>query len=242
MHVRVASLAAVIGVLCAPAAYAAAPASVHMVSCTPWQEGTGGSVTYSARMHAVPGTARMALRFRLFEKYGDGRFERVSGEGLGVWRTSRAGAAAFKYEHTVEGLHQGAVYRVVVHYRWRAPDGELIETARRRSERCSQGGGLPNLRVASVETRRGEVEGTAVYKVRIVNNGEARARNVGVLLRVDGEVVDEAEVIEVLEPNEARTVRFNGPVCRNRMRIVVDPKELIPESRERDNVLGPSCL
>jgi hypothetical protein len=242
MHVRLASLVAVIAVLGAPTAHAAAPASVRMVSCTPWQEGTGGAVTYAARMDAVPGTARMSLRFRLFEKYGDGRFERVSGEGLGVWRKSRAGAAAFRYEHTVEGLRQGAVYRVVVHYRWRAAGGELIQTARRRSERCSQGGGLPNLRVASVETRRGEVEGTAVYKVKIVNDGAATARNVGVLLRVDGEVVDEAEVIEVLEPNETRTVKFNGPVCRSRMRIVVDPKELIPESRERDNVLGPTCL
>ncbi len=101
---------------------------------------------------------------------------------------------------------------------------------------------MPNLRVASVETRPGEVEGTAVYKVRIANRGVSAARNVGVLLRVDGEVVDDAEVIEQLEPNEIEAVTFNGPVCRNRMRVVVDPKELIPESRERDNVLGPSCL
>jgi hypothetical protein len=242
MHVRVAILAALITVLCAPTVHAAGPAGVSMVSCTPWQEGTGGSVTYGARMDAVPGTTRMSLRFRLFEKYGDGRFERVSADGLGVWRPSRRGATAFRYEHTVEGLHQGAVYRVVVHYRWHGTGGEVIHTARRRSDRCSQGGGLPNLRVAKVETRRGEVDGTAVYKVKIVNAGVATARDVGVLLRVDGEVVDDAEVIELLEPNESRTVTFNGPVCRERMRVVVDPKQLIAESREQDNVRGPSCL
>ena len=242
MHVRLATLVAVLAAVCAPAAHAAAPASVRMVSCTPWEADAPGSVTYAARMDAVPGTARMSLRFRLFERYGDGRFERVSGKGFGVWRKSRVGAAAYRYEHTVEGLRQGAVYRVVVHYRWRDAAGDLIETARRRSAPCSQGGGLPNLRVASVDSRPGEVEGTRIYKATIVNDGESAARNVGVLLRVDGEVVDEAEVIELLEPNETRTVTFHGPVCRERMRVVVDPKELISESREQDNVSGPTCL
>jgi archaellum component FlaF (FlaF/FlaG flagellin family) len=242
MLIRLASLAAVIAALCAPAAHAAGPANVRMASCTPWQEETGGSVTYTARMGSVPGTARMLLRFRLFEKYGDGEFERVSGDGLGVWRRSRVGAEVLRHEHTVDGLRQGAVYRMVVHYRWRNADGQLIQRARRRSVSCSQGGGLPNLRVVSVETRPGEVEETAVYRVKVVNNGDATAQNVGVLLRVDGEVVDEAEVIKLLEPNETRTLRFNGPVCRNRMRIVADPKELISELRERDNVLSPTCL
>lgn len=242
MHVRVASLLAILAALCAPTAQAAGPAGVRMLSCTPWQEGPGGSVTYAARMDAVPGTARMSLRFRLLEKYGDARFKRVSAEKLGIWRKSRSGASAFRYEQSVDGLRRGAVYRAVVRYRWHNADGVLIRAERRRSARCSQGGGLPNLRVASVETRPGEVDGTAVYKVRIVNGGIAIARNVGVLLRVDGEVVDEIELIDVLEPNESRTVRFNGPVCRRRMRVVVDPKELIAESRERDNVLGPTCL
>ncbi len=242
MQFRIASLAAVITVLCAPTAHAAAPAAVRMVSCIPWQEGTGGSVTYAARMEAVPGATRMSLRFRLFERYGDGRFERVSADDLGVWMKSRSGATVFRHEQTVEGLRQGAVYRAVVHYRWHRADGEVIQMARRKSVRCSQGGGLPNLRVAKVETRPGEVDETALYKVKIVNGGIATARHIAVLLRVDGEVVDEAEVIDVLEPNESRTVRFRGPVCRKRMRVVVDPKGLIPESREQDNVLGPSCL
>jgi archaellum component FlaF (FlaF/FlaG flagellin family) len=59
---------------------------------------------------------------------------------------------------------------------------------------------------------------------------------------VDGEVVDDAEVVDVLAPGESRRVTFTGPVCRERIRVVVDPKGLIAESRERDNVLSPSCL
>ena len=241
MHVRLASLLVLLSVaaFAAPAAHAAtAPAGVRMISC----DGLAGSVTYVARMDPVPDTHRMSLRIRLLEKVGDGEFERVSAKGLGVWRKSRPGASAFHWEHTIEGLSHGATYRVVVRYRWYGDDGETILTARRRSEQCRQPTGLPNLRVAAIDTKPGEVEGTALYKVTIANRGTAAAQNVGVLLRVDGEVVDEAEVIDVLEPNTTRTLTFNGPVCRRHMRVVVDPKEVIDESHEGDNVRDPSCL
>jgi CARDB len=178
----------------------------------------------------------------LFEKTGVGQFERISTEGLGVWRKSRPGAGVFRYQQRVRGLHRGAVYRAVVQYRWLGDDGEPILTARRKSRRCSQDAGLPNLRVADVNVKPGEVEGTAVYKVKIVNRGTAPAENVGIVLRVDGEVVDDVEVIEVLEPNEVQKVTFNGPVCHRQMRVVVDPKQLITESHEQDNVRDPSCL
>jgi hypothetical protein len=243
MRARLASLLTIAAALWAPAAaHADTPAGVRMLSCTPWEEDVGGSVTYAARMSAVPGTARMSLRIRLFEKLGEGAYERVSAGGLGVWRKSRVGASAFLYEQRVRGLRQGAVYRAVVRYRWHDATGATILTARRRSVRCSQPGGLPNLRIASIDVEPGEVEGTAVYKIKIVNRGTAVAENVGVLLRVDGEVVDEVEVIEALAPHEVRTVTFNGPVCRDHIRVVVDPNELIAESRERDNVRDPTCL
>jgi len=243
MHVRLAILFALLAALwAAPAHAASSPAGVRMLSCTAWEERGGGSVTYAAHMDAVPGTARMSLRIRLFQRFGDGRFERVSADRLGVWRKSRPGASAFRWKQSVDGLHRGAAYRVVVRYRWHHSDGDVFQRARRKSARCSQGGGLPNLRVASIRTRRGDVEGTAVYKAKIVNDGIAEARRVGVLLRVDGEVVDEAEMIDALEPGDSRTVTFNGPVCRNRLRMVVDPRQLVPESRERDNVLARACL
>ncbi len=240
MHVRLASLLVILGLAAsaAPAAHAAAPADLRLLSC----DGAEGSVTYVARMDAVPDTHRMALRIRLFEKVGDGDFERVSAKGLGAWRKSSADASAFRWEHLIEGLSPGAVYRVVVRYRWYDEAGETILAARRRSVQCRQPAGSPNLRVAAIGIEPGEVEGTAVYKVKIANKGEAAAQNVGVLLRVDGEVVDEAEAIDVLEPNATRTVTFNGPVCRRSMRAVVDPKELIDESHEDDNVRDPSCL
>jgi hypothetical protein len=241
MHVRLASLFVVLAALWAPPAHADAPAGVRMLSCTPWEEGLGGSVTYAARMKSIPGTARMSLRIRLFEKVGSGKFERVSAEGLGVWRKSHPDASVFRYEQHVRGLHKGAIYRVTVRYRWLDATGQPILTVRRQSPRCSQDGGLPNLRVASIDVSPGEVEETSVYKVKVVNRGSALAENVGVLLRVDGEIVDQ-EVIDALEPKGVQTLTFNGPVCRDRVRVVVDPNELIVESHERDNVRDPSCV
>jgi archaellum component FlaF (FlaF/FlaG flagellin family) len=244
MHVRlVILLATALAAGPVPAAHAAdVPAGVSVLTCELWKAGEPGQVLYSAHMRALPGTARMALRIRLFEKYGDGDFERISSEGLDVWRKSRAGASVFRYKQRVRGLHRGAVYRAVVHYRWFGSDGEVFLKARRRSQICSQGDALPNLQVASIETAPGEVENTAAYKATIVNRGDAVAQNIAVLLRVDGEVVDESEVIDALQPGEEKTVTFNGPVCQDRMRVVVDPKELIAESREQDNVHGLSCL
>ena len=79
------------------------------------------------------------------------------------------------------------------------------------------------------------------YTVKMVHDGTATARTVGVLLRVDGEIVDE-EVIDLLGPKETQTVTFNGPVCHRHLRVVVDPRDLISESREEDNARDPSCL
>jgi hypothetical protein len=241
MRVRLVILLAALAVLPIPAAHADITAGVRIAACEAWHAGDPGYVVFAARMRAVPGTARMAIRIRLFERYGDGEFERVSAPGLGVWKKSEPGVSVFRHRQRIERLHQGAEYRAVVHYRWSDADGEVIQRARRASDVCSQGGGLPNLRVARVRWQPGEVEGTAVYKVRVVNDGVSTARNVGVLLRIDGEVVDEAETIDRLEPGEARRVTFIGPVCRRDIRVVVDP-DAIAESREQDNVLSRSCL
>ena len=244
MHVRlVILLAAALVAGPVPAAQAVdVPAGVHVLTCEAWKDGQPGQVLYSAHMRAVPGTARMALRIRLLEKYDDGNFQRVAAEGLDTWRKSRLGASVFRYKQRVRGLHRGAVYRAVVRYRWFGSDGAVFQKARRRSQICSQGDALPNLQVASIETAPGEVENTAVYKATIVNRGDAAAQNIGALLRVDGEVVDESDVIDALQPGEEKTVTFNGPVCQEKMRVVVDPKELIAESREQDNVHGLSCV
>lgn len=244
MHVRALILLALaLGAFPAAAhASAESPASVRVLSCSPWQEGVGGTVSYDARMRAVPDTERMALRIRLLEKQSNAeRFSPLEAEGLGVWRKSRPGASVFNYEQQVRGLRYGAVYRAHVDYRWLNRAGERIRTVEKISPPCRQGGGPPNLRIAGVAVGQGAVENTALYNVTVVNRGDSEARGVGVLLRVDGEVVDESEVIESLAPGESRTISFRGPLCRNRLRAVVDPKDAIAESREDDNVRTAEC-
>lgn len=214
---------------------------MRVLSCEPAQGDTGGSVRYQARMQAVQGTSRMAVRIRLFERFPGERFHRVDGEGLGSWKTSRAGVSGFRYRHRIRGLRSGATYRAVIDYRWYSTSGEIIRRARERSKACRQRG-LPNLRIGRIRLEPGDVDGTWSYSVRVVNRGVAPAQNVSVLLRIDGEVVDDAETVEVLEPGEVRTVTFNGPQCRDGLRVVVDPKDLVAESRERDNVRRATCL
>lgn len=227
--------------LWAPPAHAAPAASLSMLECTPARDGGAGSVEYRARMHAVAKTDRMAVRFHLLERAGDGSFQRVAGDGLGVWRRSEHGAGAFQWTQRIEGLREGAAYRVVVRYRWLDADGREIRSTRLRSGVCEPDD-LPNLRVAEINVKRGDVKDTATYKVKVVNRGALAAHHVAVLLRVDGEVVDESEVIDVLAAGETRTVTFKGPVCRRHMKAIVDPKDLIPETRERDNSRSPGCV
>jgi hypothetical protein len=110
MRVRLVSLLVVTGLaaVATPAAHAVAPAEVRMPTCAPADDGTG-SVTYVARMSAVPGTHRMFLRIRLFQKERGGRFERVKGEELDVWRKSHPGASAFHWQQGIENLNPGTV-------------------------------------------------------------------------------------------------------------------------------------
>ena len=140
------------------------------------------------------------------------------------------------------GLRQGATYRVVVKYRWTDAGGEVIADGTAALGPVQSAGRLPNLRVASIESRRGEVEETAVYRVTIVNRGATAAQGVGVLLRVDGEIVDEAVVIDVARARRDADGHLQRSRLSQRMRVVVDPKDLIAEAREEDNVARPSCL
>ena len=241
MHVRrVPLLLAVLGCLAiAPVAHAGSPPALRMVTCATPDGSISGSVRYEARMKSIPGADRMTIRFDLFEKADDDGFRRVS---TGETHKSRRGVSDFRWEHKFEGLRQGGTYRVKVVYRWLDANGEEIGSARRRGEPCKQPAGDPNLRVSDISVERGDLPGAALYRVTVVNRGDAEARGVAVLLRVDGEVVDESEVIEALDPGESQVVDFVGPRCRESLRAVVDPKDVIDESGEDDNIRSADCV
>lgn len=237
--IAVAAAATALIVLPVAAADAAPTTRLQVRSCQTGDSAKARHATFYARMHAVRGTSRMLMRFSLV--YRDARGTRpVPAPQLAHWRRSRPGVQTFGYAQTVTGLQAGGSYAAVVDYRWVDASGKTIRTARRMSGDCRQDGRLPNLAVTRVASRPGDAAGTLLYSVDVANTGGAQARNVLVDLFVDGAGTDSARV-DAIDPGETVTVRVSGPVCRERVRAVVDRLDTIHETTEDDNVLRSRC-
>ena len=177
MHVRLASLFVVLAFAAsaAPAAHAAdAPAGVRMLSCDA-VDGAGGRSRYVARMDA---RARHAPDVRFAS--GCSRRPATASSSASPRRASACGGSPARARRpstgstTSRACSHGAIYRVVVRYRWydadgradphRAPALRRRAASRRACRTCAS---------RRSTTEPGEVEGTAVYKVTIVNRGAA---------------------------------------------------------------------
>jgi len=218
-----------------PAHGAAVPASVKVAACSP----DDGSAAFYGRMRSVEGSARMWMRFRLFER----QFERFAGLkvlGLSRWHRSKPGVGAFGYRQEVRGLRAGGEYRVQVSYRWYSEDGELIEQSKRRSAVCRQYEELPNLATKVVRAERTKVPGVLRYLIEVSNTGIAPATGAQLRLSVDGSVVDTTTVAQ-LAPGERREVGFRGPACTSSVESAADPDGVIAETSEQDNDQRLAC-
>ncbi len=146
---------------------------------------------------------------------------------------------AFAYRQVVRGLEQGSLYRAQVDFRWYAADGELIETARRRSPPCRQYDVLPNLTATPVSSKA-IGQGVVRYRVLVTNEGIAPATGVPVRLLVDGVEV-EGVTVPVLPPARRQLLTFQGPACTRSVAAVADPDGVIVESSEGDNSREVAC-
>jgi hypothetical protein len=212
----------------------ASPARVKLVGCDISETPAQSLGAFEGRMRALPGTARMSMRFTLLERFGTPGFEPVRVPELATWRHSRPGVEVFSYTQRLRALERGGEYRMRVDFRWQDARGRTLESTRRRSGVCGRSGPLPQLLIAAVRTRPGAAAGTAEYMVDVSNLGDLDAAKVPVLLVVDGAALDIQE-IQSLEPGETATVRFSGPPCAHRVRAEVDPDGQIHESNETDN-------
>jgi CARDB protein len=227
-------------VLLAPAAARAdGPASVHLVRCKTGSDASDRVATYQAWMDAVPGSVRMALRFRLVARYPGHRPQPVADSKLRVWHHSHRGVTRYGYRQTVKELAAAGAYRTVVRYRWYDASGQVIRRAKRVSEACVQRGQLPNLVITGVDISRAPDGSSYRYGVSYANIGKGEADNFSVAVFVDGAMADSAQVAS-LGPGEGSTVYLNGPPCR-RLRAVVDPDNTVPETNERDNSYRAVC-
>ena len=217
-----------------------APAKVQVTMCKRGASPSARRAEFRGAMSRLPGTARMSMRFTLQERAPEGRYTTVRAPGLGVWRTSRDGVAAFAHRQRVVDLRRGSRYRAVVHYRWHSSSGERIRSARRISSSCRQGS-LPDLRVLGINGAPvGGSPGTVRYVVRVENRGRVPARGVAVSLAVDGGVID-TPVIGNIPPGEERRAVVNGPRCMSSLEAVADPAGTVRESHESDNVHTAAC-
>jgi hypothetical protein len=226
----------------AAAAFAAAasaapqPASVKLVKCSVEQH----EAAFYGRMRQLPGTARMAMRFTLLEKTGGDSSGRVRVPALRRWHYSRPGVSAFGYRQGFRSLPENASHRVRVDFRWYRTDGSLIERARRRSGRCRQFVGLPNLVTLLTGVTATKVDGVVRYDALVTNTGKAAASAVPVRLTVDGNVVDTI-TLDSLAPGEQRSLGVRGPKCRRLVRLEADPEKSIAESSDADNASELTC-
>jgi len=213
--------------------------SSKVLECKSGDSTESRSATFMGRMRSIPATDRMLMRFTLMERFGDEKLHPVKLPELKAWHSSKPGIRDFRYRQTVTALQGGGEYRMSIDFRWLDADGNLLRKSRRVSGACRQGGELANLKVGIPTASPGQ-EGTGVYVVPVTNDGKATARDIAVELFVDGAAANVSH-IDSIAPGETRTVRFNGPACKSRLRMVVDPADAVKERLESDNTTTVRC-
>jgi hypothetical protein len=235
---RVLLLIAGLAAAALPASAAAAPlpARVKVTKCSVERH----EAVFYGRMKQVPGTARMAMRFALFQETGDGRPRRVTAPGLSRWHRSKEGVKVFGYRQGFRNLPENASHRVRVEFRWYDADGEELARRTRRSGRCRQFVELPNLVADLRAVRPTDHPRVFRYRAVVTNTGKARARLVPVRLTVDGKLVD-TRVIASFGAGERRTLVFQGPACKRVAKLEADPERTIAETSDADNADELAC-
>src|SRR4051794_16021335 len=169
----------VLVLLCTAPASAASLASARVEGC----DAAARTVRFEGAMRAVPGAARMQMRFTL--QVHEDAWERVEVPTFDAWSSSTPGKAGYVYSKQVEHLTPGA-YRVLVRFRWRGGDGTVLRTARRRSRTCVVPDERPNLAPVRIRAGRGPTDDTRQYTVVVANRGRSAAAAFSVGLSVGG--------------------------------------------------------
>ena len=221
-----------------PAAPASASpsASARVSGCDP----AARKVRFKGAMREIRGGVRMQMRFTL-QVREDG-WERVAAPTFGTWTSSAPGKLGYVYSKQVENLTPGA-YRVVVRFRWRATDGTVLDTARRRSKPCVVPDQRANLAPVRIRVATGPTDETREYSVVVVNRGRTAADAFSVGLSVDGVPLPE-QAVDGLAPHKRITVVFTGPACDHdddALVASVDTKGLVNEAEEADDTLTVAC-
>jgi hypothetical protein len=244
MH-RLALLLLPAAVACAvpAAASGAGLASVRVAECTPALEPEARTATFEARLRAVPGSDRLAVRFTL-QTRGKGELDwrKVTAPGLDTWLVSDHGVGRYGYLKTVRNLSAPASYRTIVRFRWLDAVGEVVRSAKHRSEACRQTDLRPDLRPRRVEQHPVADPRDRRYVVFVKNTGRTLAPPASVTLRAGDRLLPPGTMSSVL-PGATRRMGFIAPACATGEELVVtaDATGLVDEADEGDNELVVPC-
>jgi hypothetical protein len=215
-------------------------ATVLVANCHPSGVVSDRFAIFDGQMHALPATRKMLMRFTLLERIGSrGPYKPVPLSDLKPWRRSKPGSKTFIYTQRVTALRDDGAYRMRVQFRWYGDHKTLQKTTTVRSRTCRQPALLPNLTVTSV-TSIPAGAGQRTYSVTVANTGQGEARDVPVVLKVDGAVAGSSR-IDLLPGQESAVVQIAGPACAFSVRAVADPKRMIDETDHSDDALTVPC-
>ena len=213
-----------------------------LIECSRGKRPADRTALFAGQMEQIPGGARMRMRFDLYERIGNSKhWKGLAPPALRVWRDSDPGVKRFVYRQRVDGLKEATSYRMGVRFQWLDASGGVIATDSEESAICRQTGKLANLAFRDdVHVRPGSTAGTYRYAALIHNNGKKTSPATQLQLLVDGAEVD-VRPIGRLAPGDRRRVRFVGPQCKTEVRAKLDPRDVIREIAERDNLVVVPC-
>ena len=221
---------------------AASAVSVRVTDCTSALEPQARSATFEARIKAIAGSDRLAVRFTL-QTHGRDElgWRRVAAPGLDVWQTSDPDVARYGYAKTVQNLAAPASYRVVVRFRWIGVDGAVVRTARVTSPACRQLDLRPDLVAERVDVLPARDATDRIFVVALRNAGRTLAPATAVGLRIGDRVLAPAAA-PMLLPGAARSVGFTAPACApgEPLEVTADAGGEVDEADEA-NVLVVPC-
>jgi hypothetical protein len=203
------------------------------------------SVSATAVMRPVPGTAKLAVKFRLVRRTAGSAPSDVTGPGLGTWLTKQFGKRpgdVWRVIHTVSDLSAPAGYRFAVSFRWISSSGQILARATRFSRICHQPELRPDLEVLSI-TVAGDPANAQddYYRALIKDAGATGAGPFQVQLSDQGTVANHR--VAHIYPHQTLAVRLAGPVCSSSdpPTVTVDPAHRIDVYSRSQASLSANC-
>jgi hypothetical protein len=239
-HLLAAMLAALLGVLPAPAA-AASPATssrvgagVRLLACDTAPAEADRAASFEGRMRATRAGQRLQMRFTLQISTPDApRWRAVPAPGFGTWYSAGAGVTRWTYAKHVRDLLAPGSYRAVLRFRWRDSEGRIVARDAATSPVCRQPDLRPDLRSGTLTAAA--ADGAVRYVIPVRNAGRGPSTATRLTLGTGGSVLQ--ATVPALLAQEEEAVTVTGPPCAagSELVLVLDPDGRVEERSEEDN-------